>query len=350
MKVFHKLPCAAALFLLALSVQAQSSRGLPPGGASSVSLYGIAATELVQVTNVREGANLGSTTRLENSKVTASRLGFIGSEDLGGGISAVFNLEMGYSLDTGNPSNATTFFNRSSYVGLRGGFGTLTLGRHWDVEDDILGRYFVFAGYSAFQFSEFGGISETIPNSVKYVSPNWGGVTLRGLYALGEGTTGHSSEIAANYAAGGPFEAGATWRVQHDAQGRATQLATVGASYLFQPGVTGSWRLHGGYAASMPDASIGVPKAAAYDIGLVWTPPKLPMNLTLDYVARDQKGTPNDSSFVRLGAEYFLSKRTALIANLVRMRNEGTASQRFYGLGAAGYDQNVYSVGLRHAF
>lgn len=348
MKTLSTISCAAALLVCSLGAQAQSSRSLPTGG-TSVSLYGIAATELVHVSNFNDGTRIGASNRLENSKVTASRLGFIGAEDLGGGLSAVFNVEMGYALDTGAQSNASATFNRGSFVGLRGGFGTVTLGRQWNVEDDVLGRYFIFGGYAAYQFTEFAAISDTVANSVKYVSPSLGGVTVRGLYGLGEGTGAHTSELAVNYAPGGPLELGATYRAQNDTLGYTTKLGTLGASYQLPATGAGTFRLHGGYAASTPQAP-GTYKTAAYDVGVAWTPAGMPLNVTLDYVGRDQKGTPNDSYFWRVGAEYFLSKRTAIMVNAITLRNKGAASQRFYGTGAAGYGQNVLSLGLRHVF
>jgi predicted porin len=71
---------------------------------------------------------------------------------------------------------------------------------------------------------------------------------------------------------------------------------------------------------------------------------------TLDYVVRDQRDTDNDSSYWRVGADYYLSKRTSLFANIVALRNKGTASQRFYGNGAPGQDQDVFALGMRHTF
>ncbi|QIL82612.1 porin [Diaphorobacter sp. HDW4A] len=341
---------ALSLLCLGTSTFAQSSRGLPTGSGSSLNIYGTAATELVHVSNFNDGSRIGNSTRLENSKVTASRLGFIGSEDLGGGLSSVFNLEMGYALDTGTQSSASYFFNRGSYVGLRGGFGTMTVGRQWDVEDDVLGRYFIFGGYGVFQFSEFAAISDTVANSVKYVTPAMGGVTARALYGFGEGaTSGHTTEFALNYAAGGPFEAGATYRRQKAATGYSTQLVTLGASYMLPVTSAGKFRLHGGYAYSKPEDPVAR-KTSAYDVGVVWGLPSANANLTLDYVARDQRGTDNDSRFVRLGGEYFLSKRTSFIANVVSLTNKGNASQKFFGQGAQGKGQRVLSVGLRHAF
>ena len=75
-------------------------------------------------------------TSFENSKTgsisqtlitgNASRLGFKGVEDLGGGLKALFGLEMGVSSDTGASS---TPMYRNSYVGIGGDFGVVNIGR-----------------------------------------------------------------------------------------------------------------------------------------------------------------------------------------------------------------------------
>ena len=190
-----------------------------------------------------------------------------------------------------------------------------------------MGNYFVFGGYSAFRFREFGFISDLVNNSVKYVSPSWGGFRLRGLYAMGEGTTGDTGELALNYSSNG-LSAGASYREAKNLAGDADKLTSVGASYAI-----GNFRPHAGWSESDSRAS-NLPKARAYDVGLTWTP-NTPWALDFDYVAKDQLGTGNDAHFWRVQAQYFLSKRTSLMGNLVWLKNDGTSSERFYGVGAA---------------
>lgn len=356
MKKLNKTFGVAILVLTAMSAKAQSSRQLPNDGQTSHTFYGIAAAELLSVSNVRinKDGPISDLNLLESSKVTASRIGYAGViENIDNkGLAAIINLEAGVSIDTGASANSSSLLNRSSYLGLRGGFGTLTVGRHWNVEDDILGRYFIFGGYSAFQFTEFAAISQTMPNSIKYTSPNLNGVTLRGLNSFGEGTANSASELAINYAPGGPLEMGATYQTQRAYDtGLKTNLSTVGASYLVNTGSLGGWRIHGGYAQSRPAVVTGTTFAAnAYDVGLEWTVPNQPLSITLDQVKRDQKGTSDDSSFIRLGGEYRLFKNTAIMANVVKLKNEGKASQRFFGVGAEGVNQNVFSVGIKQIF
>lgn len=329
---------AASPVVLVPVAQAQSQSQ----SQSQLTIYGAIALEAVRATNVVSNGKAGTETRLDNSPVTASRLGFRGREDLGDGLFATFDLLHGLSPDTGSQSNAR-FWNRGAYVGLgHVRYGTLTLGRQWNVNDDIMSRYFIFGGYAAFRFTEFGAISSLVDNAVKYVSPSWDGLTVRGIVAPGEGTTGRTTELALNYR-GAQWEAGLSSRSAKALNGASDTLQAVGLSYTL-----GNWRVHGGHAQARPAAS-GLPKASTTDLGLVWTATPL-LVTTLDYVARNQKGTGNDSHFWRVGAEYYLSKRTTLLGNLVVLNNQGSAKERFFGDGAAGLDQSLAAVGLRVTF
>jgi general bacterial porin, GBP family len=327
---------------LALCAVAASAQSQSASGSSQVTIYGITAIEAIHVNNVVTAGvpGTGTLNKLDNSPVWSSRLGFRGSEDLGGGMSAIFDMTHGIALDSG-ANASTTFWNRGSWVGLRSNMGTLTAGRHWNINDDIMGRYFIFGGYSAFRFSEFGFLSDLVNNSVKYVSPNFGGLQVRALYGFGEGETGRTAEVGVNYEAG-PVSVGATYRNAKNLAGKADKLSAIGGSYTI-----GNVRLHAGWADSDSQA-LNLPRARAYDLGVAWTVG--PWVWTGDYVARDQRDTNNDSHFVRLQGDYYLSKRTVLYGNLVALDNKGTASQRFYGAGRAGLGQDLLSLGIRHFF
>ncbi|MFD2273855.1 porin [Undibacterium arcticum] len=92
---------------------------------SNVTIYGVVDLGLAHENN-------GSTslTRMDDGGLNGSRLGFKGSEDLGGGLSAIFfNLKNGFTADTGAQADAAKLFNRQSFIGLTGGFGTVKFGR-----------------------------------------------------------------------------------------------------------------------------------------------------------------------------------------------------------------------------
>ena len=111
--------------------------------ASSVTLYGHLDTGIEHLTNVQGG---GSLTRMPGLTGTApSRWGLRGSEDLGGGLSAVFALESGFGPDAGTFNQGGRGFGRQAWAGLSGGWGSVSLGRnytmlYWALFDaDLLG-------------------------------------------------------------------------------------------------------------------------------------------------------------------------------------------------------------------
>ncbi|MDO9203061.1 MAG: porin, partial [Hydrogenophaga sp.] len=108
--------------LIALAVLAASGAAMAQ---SSVTLYGIADVVIHK--------DKGASAALASGGVSGSRLGFKGTEDLGGGLKANFVLEQGLQLDTGAIGDGTAktagqAFSRQSYVGLSGGFGEVKLG------------------------------------------------------------------------------------------------------------------------------------------------------------------------------------------------------------------------------
>lgn len=92
---------------------------------SSVTMYGRVDLSVAK--------NIGSTAKgIQNG--SGSRLGLRGSEDLGGGMSALFNIETRFDADTGNAqNNSTRFWGARSLVGLQGGFGQVVFGREYTV-------------------------------------------------------------------------------------------------------------------------------------------------------------------------------------------------------------------------
>jgi predicted porin len=87
--------------------------------AQGVNVYGRMVMSANQV-------ETGSTSKVNELRDNASRLGFRGTEDLGGGMAALYGLEMGISADSGITTTPTF---RNSYVALRGGWGTMAMGR-----------------------------------------------------------------------------------------------------------------------------------------------------------------------------------------------------------------------------
>lgn len=325
---------AAALAACSHSSQAQSN----------VTLYGIISQDVVRATNIVSGGRY----RLDNGRLNASRLGFKGAEDLGGGLYGIFGIESGLNPDTGTANGGGTFWSRGAYVGLKStGGGTLSLGRHWNVNDDLLGNFFIFGGYAVFSYGGFGATSDLYNNSAKYVSPSFGGFVFEALGALGEGTGPRVVEVAGAYT-GGPFKAALTYHEADNRAGLRDKLTAAGVSY----GMAG---LNGRLGYARVDnrlsgtGTIGRPKAIAYDVGVDYDYNGT-VGASLDYVRRDLKDSSADSHFIRLLGKYAFSKRTQLNANVVYLKNNAGAAENFYTLNGTGRNQKVFGVGLSHFF
>lgn len=104
---------------------------------SSVTVFGVIDN------NIGWGkGSLSSVNRVGTGGYLGSRLGFRGTEDLGGGLRASFVMEHGFNSD--DASVTATFWNRQSYVGLGGPWGEVLLGRQYTP------TFLVHATYDAF--------------------------------------------------------------------------------------------------------------------------------------------------------------------------------------------------------
>ncbi|MES2976850.1 MAG: porin [Pseudomonadota bacterium] len=114
------------------------------GGAhaqTSATLYGIvdAGLRFSSGLDASYGASATSSQAINSGIDNTSRIGIRGTEDLGGGMKALFNLESGINIDAGSTVSATKLFDRAAVVGLQAGWGTLTFGRQTTVLADALG-------------------------------------------------------------------------------------------------------------------------------------------------------------------------------------------------------------------
>jgi predicted porin len=187
---------------------------------SNVTVYGLIDTGIEYLNNA--GATGGSVTRMSSGAMNTSRIGFRGTEDLGGGLKAIFQLENGFKLDNGAfDGDAGQLFNRQSNVGLEGGFGRIVAGRSFSTTYDFI-LPFDPMGYSA-QYSwvtsagATGGRKDGMPtgvsNLVKYQG-DFGGFKLGAMYGFGEvaGSVNDSSKYGLGLGYGnGPFSLATTY-------------------------------------------------------------------------------------------------------------------------------------------
>ena len=269
---------------------------------------------------------------VKNSGVfnNSSRIGVLGSEDLGGGLKAGFQLEHGFSSDTGVA--AATFWGRQSEVNLSGHFGTLRLGNYTSE------AYFATADYVSLHNHDTGSSADALyayvgrnANKVAYRSPNLNGLTLEGAMSLKEAGTDHSYDLAANYSMG-PLSLGAGF----EKLASAKQFA-VRALYEMGPFVFGGYvqRDTDGYGAGLGNRTT-LRLSGMYTMGV--TEFHLNVGRAGDY------GNVADSSATQatVGMNYNLSKRTKVYGFYTKV----AASN---GTPYAG-DFNSIALGVRHNF
>ncbi|WP_372825329.1 porin [Polaromonas sp.] len=334
---------------------------------SSVTLFGV--VDAVIQHGSGSGVGSSSKTQLGNSGYNSSRLGFRGTEDLGGGMSASFWLEAGVNNDNGSGANTSTnnqatgatgggglTFNRRSTVSLASGLGELRLGRDYTPQfwNQTVFDPFGTNGVGTTQtlVSGLGGATAVrASNSIGYFLPGkLGGFYGQFQHYLGENNQtgaateddGKGSAIRLGYANGPVNVALAT---------SSTNFAT---GDIKSTNLGGSWNF--GVAQVMAlvtrdkvESLANVTGKGALIGGLV------PMGAGQIRVAystykTNAAGTPK-SSRIALGYVHNLSKRTALYTTFARVSNSGGAASALNGaVTAANARSTGYDFGIKHSF
>jgi predicted porin len=303
-----------------------------------------------------------------NSGVQGSnRWGVRGSEDLGGGLKAVFNLEGGFDADIGRGlgntpgtgSNANTTgtldFRRRSVAGLEAGFGTLLMGRDYDpLFRVLLGSDTLGLGHYNNVHTIFGtGYGVRIDNGVHYVSPSLGGFVLRGAYGFSEQflapkSLGRAISVAGEFSTG-PLYVGLGYRQNGLAVG-SNKFTAVGARYNF-----GAFALNAGFGIVNPYGANNDTRNAWLGGDVQAGPGRL--HLQAGTSKTNILGS-NDPKFNSVGITYNypLSKRTNAYVTAGVVQNNAfssaslTTSSTAVGAGAVNGDPKGVSFGIGHNF
>src|SRR5271167_576576 len=106
---------------------------------SSVTLYGTIDTAVAYFSNQKGTNGSGGTFQMASGTLTGDNWGLKGNEDLGGGLSAVFNLQAGFNVNNGAAGQGDRMFGRTAMVGLDDKtYGTVTVGRQYDPLVDLI--------------------------------------------------------------------------------------------------------------------------------------------------------------------------------------------------------------------
>ena len=365
MKKTHLVTCsgAVALMLAAPHVFAQSS----------VTLYGLVDTTVRYLTNA--DANNDGQVAMGEGVETPSRFGLKGTEDLGGGLSAVFKLENQFQLWSGKLDNdSNQLFQRQAYVGLSSNqYGTVTLGRQQTPFFEQMGNTYdplTVADFwqDSWAYNPVGPFLFT-NSSVKY-SGTFSGLQVEAMYGFGgvAGSTGENSMygFTASYTTG-PLAADVGFQ-QNDVSGKKFNILNVSAVYSFTPGL----KLLAGWLHSqdntgtvdLAEQQVGAPvllSAAAspdriddnFYVGSTWQA-TAPLALTLaGYYGHARNAALLDGGLgvginysATVLAEYSLSKRTEVYGTVDFTRGTGAYLLDYPGRN----NQTGVAVGLRNLF
>jgi predicted porin len=277
---------AAALAVLtfcATSAQAQSNQG-----SNQVQLYGL-LVPMIDHISVSDAATTAPATRpsmlpasayngagnysVNRMQSSTSNFGMRGTEDLGGGLSTIFQLESGMGVDdgtlTGGPAAANRFFNRNTRVGLSsrtlgtffaGSWDSASAWSHLGLTNGVRNPYagdssaiFVTPGFNVTHSvtadtrtntSSDATFNRRQGNSLQYWTPNWAGLSMRLAYSLPEGEksaangTKYKPSVAgfgAEYVTGGLM-----LRYAYQQQNDYFGVAWIGSNSAANPDAAGS--------------------------------------------------------------------------------------------------------------
>lgn len=341
---------------------------------SGVTLYGRLDASTAYYDRTR--TNTHRLLRLNTDSGSSSRWGLTGSEDLGGGLSALFNLEAALDIATGNgitggansgtliAQPATALWRRNAYIGLKSAsLGQVTLGRNYTAA--LIGHANIMnalpsginTGFATATAAQGIGNDYWNSNQIRYDSPNLGGFDFAASMSAGEqGAFGNKAGSTigglVRYMSG-PVAVAASYQRDFDAAGSGKSLSWYMLSGSYK---LGDFKVVAGYdavdnregrAAAAPGgiatfAGTTCPSTPGPATGAVpcpyvgWTDSKMwtvggSYNVTPQFVVAAQYfavketfgGTTSKQAV--LNAHYFLSKRTSLYALVSQVKNETLA-------------------------
>ncbi|MGI4812054.1 MAG: porin [Janthinobacterium lividum] len=381
----------AALGAVAGAAQAQSS----------VTLYGVIDAGVNYTSNAGGSRQYNMTSGV----LSGSRWGLRGSEDLGGGLKAIFTLENGFNINDGSFGQGGRMFGRQAFVGLSSdNYGTVTLGRQYDSVVDFVGPLAAsdqWGGQVAAHPGDLDNFNNQLRtnNAVKFTSANYSGLTFGAAYSLG-GTAGDttSNQIYSGGIgyANGPFTVGAAYLNARNpsnselaanfvanaanasgyngvspvysgyASARTYQVIGAGGAYTFGPATVGvtysntKFKDIGEGAGTNPFGYGGTATFNSAEVNFKYQlTPAMLLGVAYDYTHGSSVDGLNGPKYhqVNAGADYFLSKRTDVYLlgtwqkALGHDSTGGEAVAAINTLTPSNSNQQAYvRVGIRHKF
>lgn len=362
---------------------------------SNVDIYGQLDVSVDRVHGIQNHTSSGAGTsshsntawRLSSNK---SRIGLKGSEDLGGGLAAIWQFEQQVNLDAGSTGSGWGT-QRNTFLGLKGGFGTVLAGTHdtpyklstasLDPFADEAGDYNAIIG----AFGSLGNTSDLrLGNVLAYISPSFNGLTgaIATSFLRENGSTNSTGKPSAwtgmvNYANGPLYLAGGYEIAKHI-------LPAFGVDVDIR-----SWKLGAGYTIGnfvvnaiydnikVSDNTGAVfgsttdKKRSAWGLNGVYNMGNIALKAGFYDAGKISDTSNTGAKMWELGGDYNLSKRTKLYAVYTQIKNDANASYSAGGAPSAGFggsgindlaipgttngradgtDPSIFAVGMRHTF
>jgi len=378
---------------------------------SSATLYGTIASGLEYVNNIAKSADgtAGKSSSVHFNNLTnnwPSLWGLRGSEDLGGGLSAVYTIESGFNTGTGTSQQAGRLFGRQAYVGLKGDWGQLAFGRQYNMLNVALRR----ADFLGPNIYGLGNLDTYIPNarmdnSITYMG-EFDGFQVGAAWARGRDTVNAGNAAGTN--CGVDYANSSACQAYSFMLGYNTSDWGVAGAYDVISGNTvpnfyslnkdqddTRWMLNG-WMRVMPDLKLsliymhrkneagvpGVPfgidnawsgwwgddlgqRSNMYSLNAAWqATPEVLVDGSVNFMdykdARDVYGPgsqPKSNAWLYVvRSQYSLSKRTSLYAQASYIKNKGLSSLSATSGTARtpaprqGGNQTALGIGIRHNF
>lgn len=339
------------------SCLALAALGLACAGAaaqSSVTIYG--NVDLGLMTGNNDTQN-----QVYNGGISPSIWGFRGTEDLGGGLKASFNLESHFSADTGAQVNG--MFRRQSNIALSSAsLGTLTLGNMYSpailafAATDPRGLRENFSGlypwaYNSGVLSGANGNNDVgvfVQNAIAY-SNTLGPVGVAASYSVSE-MKGSVRTLGLTYS--GPVSLSAAFQSTNhpNSSNTLSDMYSVGAGYTMGA-ITAKVNYLNGVNKTL--AGVETNDVGIFGLGLDWKTSSANTVIAAFYRGKDDKVSNSTTSTFILADEYALSKRTTLYGQLAFANADSNAGLRtsvIAGGTTADKNTSLLNVGIKHSF
>lgn len=333
---------------------------------STVTLFGsidasVGVRELKQ-TGVFPGAAANDVgLEVMSGQQNGSRWGMRGTEDLGGGLKANFNLTNGFNVDTAAAAQGGLLFGREAWVGLSGGFGALTFGRQVTIMAN--GPYAITGGYANYDawsatavnagFGNAASIAHDVVrknSSVQYQTPAMGGFVGTVMWAPGENGVVNGANNSTYWSLGLGYANGPI-NVQFAYESDKVSPATLAPAVSPVGQNQKAWALAATYNLGIATVGGSYERASLVNTddkgyALMVSAPLGPVSLDFEY-AREKTTTngvfASKADAINFRVNYPLSKRTKIYA----LVSDGDSSTAVVG---AKQSLSRYMVGMRHVF